>query len=306
MYYLGIDGGGTKTAFTLIDENKEIVFQSRKSGAFYLQTGLEAIKILITDAIAEVIEQTHIEPTDIAYIFIGLPGYGEVAADQSRIEAMVASAMGDIPYRLGNDVEAGWAGSLACKSGIHLVAGTGAIAFGMDDNGKQARTSGWNHIFGDEGSAYWVAIQALQAYSKQKDGRMEKTNIVDIFDQELGLSETFDMIGLIHDTYNADRDKIAALAKFVTKAAKEGDAVALDIFKQAAYEYYLMVQSIVDQLQFNETIPISYSGGVFNAKEYILPHLEQYLSQHQINAELCTPKFGPEYGAALYAYRLAQ
>ncbi|MFV0320904.1 MAG: N-acetylglucosamine kinase [Alphaproteobacteria bacterium] len=306
MYYLGIDGGGTKTAFTLIDENKEIIFQSRKSGAFYLQTGLEAIKILITEGINEAIEQTHIEPIDIAYVFIGLPGYGEVAADQSKIEAMVASAMGDMKYHLGNDVEAGWAGSLACKAGIHLVAGTGAIAFGMDDNGNQARTSGWNHIFGDEGSAYWVAIQGLQAYSKQKDGRMKKTSLIDIFDQELELDEPFEMIGLIHDTYNADRDKIAALAKFVSKAAKQGDAVALNIFKQAAYEYYLMVQAISNQLQFNGVIPISYSGGVFNAKEYILPHLKQYLAEHHINAQLCTPKFDPEYGAALYAHRLAK
>lgn len=306
MYYLGIDGGGTKTAFTLIDEHKKIIYQNRHKGAFYFQTGFNGLKKLIMGGIKECISQANIQVKDIAYIFIGLPGYGEVAADQPKIKKAIAEIMGDAAYRIGNDVEAGWAGSLACKAGIHLVAGTGAIAFGMDDNSHKARSSGWNHIFGDEGSAYWIAIQGLQSYSKQKDGRINKTAIMDIFDHELGLKHPFDIIGLVHDTYNGDRDKIAGLAKLVTLAAKQGDKQALEIFKKAAYEYYLMVQSIVNQLQFHDIISISYSGGVFNAQKYILPHLEQYLKNYRINAKLCTPQFGPEYGAALYAYRLAK
>lgn len=45
--------------------------------------------------------------------------------------------------------------------GIVVSAGTGSIAFGIDEEGRSARCGGWGRFAGDEGSAYWIAIQAL-------------------------------------------------------------------------------------------------------------------------------------------------
>ncbi len=305
MYYLGIDGGGTKTALTLIDHQKKIIHQKKVQTTHYHQIGFEGLSECLQQAIVCFLQEALINKSDIKYTFIGLPGYGEVKPDSCKIKQIVAQCLKGMNYHLGNDVEAGWAGSLACESGINIVAGTGAIAFGKDKNGRTARSSGWGHICGDEGSAYWIAICGIENYTKGKDNRKKKGLIIDIFDKELALKDQFDIIKLIHDDYALDRSKIAALSKLVFYAAQKGDEQALLIFKRAAYEYYLMVKSIVNQLSFDDKINISYTGGVFKAKQFILPYLESYLKENNINAQLVEPKFGPEFGAALYAYKLA-
>ena len=37
--------------------------------------------------------------------------------------------------------------------------------------GDRARVGGWGELFGDEGSAYWIAVQGLNAFTRMSDGR---------------------------------------------------------------------------------------------------------------------------------------
>src|SRR5437879_13624105 len=64
----------------------------------------------------------------------------------------------------------GWAGALAGEDGISVVAGTGSIAYG-EYEGRRARAGGWGELFGDEGSAYWIAREGLRLFSRKSDGR---------------------------------------------------------------------------------------------------------------------------------------
>lgn len=66
------------------------------------------------------------------------------------------------PYKVENDAVNGWA------------AGTGSIAFGMNEEGKIARCGGFGPGIGDDASAYWIALKTINEYTKQKDGRSEK------------------------------------------------------------------------------------------------------------------------------------
>ncbi len=97
----------------------------------------------------------------------GLPGgYGENLEHARHQEAMVGELVGGRDYQCVNDVEVGWAGSLACKPGLHMVAGTGSIGFGRDPQGCTARCGGgWGGEFiGDEGSAHWLGRKLLQLF----------------------------------------------------------------------------------------------------------------------------------------------
>lgn len=69
------------------------------------------------------------------------------------LNSIVGKALSSSNYKCGNDSQAAWAGSLACQPGVNIVAGTGAIGFGVDANGNMARASGWGPFCGDEGSA---------------------------------------------------------------------------------------------------------------------------------------------------------
>ena len=67
----------------------------------------------------------------------------------------------------------GWAGSLAGEDGINVISGTGSMTYG-ERHGTGHRVGGWGELFGDEGSAYWIAAQGLNAFSRMSDGRLAR------------------------------------------------------------------------------------------------------------------------------------
>src|SRR5690606_36453200 len=91
-------------------------------------------------------------------------------------------------YACDNDMVCGWAGSLACSDGINIIAGTGSMGYGQRQ-GTAARAGGWGEAFSDEGSAYWIAAQGLNAYSRMSDGRLSRGALHAVFNAELALEQ---------------------------------------------------------------------------------------------------------------------
>jgi N-acetylglucosamine kinase-like BadF-type ATPase len=301
MYYLGIDGGGTKTAFILINEDGEIISFQTKGSCHYVQVGMDTFRQVLSEGITEVTGKAGINNSDLAYVFCGLPGYGEIKKDITILEGAVKTLLQNSRFRCGNDVEAGWAGSLACQPGINLVGGTGAIGFGKDQSGKMARAGGWGYYCGDEGSAYWLGKKLISLFGKEADGREEKTPIYGIVRQKFGISNDFELITIVYDKLQMKRDKIAELALILYEAAIDGDQKAIAIYQEAAYEYSLIVKALLNKLQFmpEKEVSVSYSGGVFKAGEFILKPLKEFLSKERVKFN--QPILQPVTGAALYA-----
>lgn len=305
MFFIGIDSGGTKTAISVIDENRHEVLNFYKGTGHYLQIGLNGLEQLLEDILNEVLYSLNINKNSIGYIFAGIPGYGEVRDDQKKIEEIAEKVWNGIKFKLGNDMKAGWAGALACNPGINIIAGTGAIGYGVNELGEESRTSGWGHACGDEGSAYWIAKKGIEVFTKQSDGRYPKTKLYTIMKNELNLKEDFDLIDLIYNQYSLDRGKIAQLSLLVYKAAEKNDFYSLEIFKEVALEIGLMIKVISQKINFIEKpIKVSYVGGVFKASKYIFNNLEEYLREHKIDAVIVEPKYTPVYGSALYGLKL--
>jgi N-acetylglucosamine kinase-like BadF-type ATPase len=93
----------------------------------------------------------------------------------------------------------------------------------------------------------------------------------------------------------------------VTRAAHEGDTAAIRIFDGAANELAAVVDAVRVALDFapDEIVPLSYSGGVFQAGDVILDPFSQYLKRRCRRFELRTPLLSPSIGAAIYAAKLA-
>ena len=305
MYFLGIDSGGTKTAFVVMDESGDIKLKLIKGTGHHAQIGFEGVKKLHLETLEEICQELGITKDKIRYIFMGIPGYGEVKDDSIKLEKIMEEVYKGIEFKLGNDVETGWAGSLACKPGINVVCGTGAIAIGIDDNFNTARSSGWGPFIGDEGSAYWIGKKGLEVFSKQADGRYNKTEFYDIFKKELNLEYDFQIIDLVHNKLNLDRTEIAKFSMLVSKIAETGDRDAIRIFEEAAEEIYLMVKSIIKQLKLQGKIKMSYVGGVFKAGDLILDPLKKRFKEKNYDVEISEPILEAWEGATLYAYQLA-
>ena len=298
--YLGVDGGGTKTAFALIDADGRLLARHESGSAYYLETGLEQTAAMLNAGVIETLALAGATPDSVSFAFFGLPAYGEDSLLHAALDALPGEVFAQERYRCGNDMVCSWAGSLACADGISVVAGTGSIAYGRYQ-GREARAGGWGELFSDEGSAYWIAREGLNLFSRMSDGRTARGPLHAMFRRGLELGADLDLCAEVYSRRKAERSQVAQLARLVQQAALEGDAQALAIFGRAARELAEIVDAVRRQLQAPDdaALPVSYSGGVFNSGSPVLAPFAQALEQGGF--ALRTPAFPPVIGAALYA-----
>jgi N-acetylglucosamine kinase-like BadF-type ATPase len=303
--FLGVDGGGTKTALVLIDRDGNIRATHVASGAYYFASGLEATGAVLAAAVAAVLQSAGAAASELEFAYFGLPGYGEDSTVGDALDRLPAACLQGTRYRCGNDMVCGWAGSLMCRDGISVVAGTGSICYGERD-GRSARCGGWGELFSDEGSAYWLAIRGLNLFSRMSDGRAPRGPLHELMKSSLGLAADLDLCGHIYTRLASDRVRIAQLARLVQEAANAGDAQAVAIYDDAAAKLAGLVEATRRQLGFgaSEAVPVSHSGGVFDhAGELLRRPFAAALLAHHAHYQLETPALPPVLGAALYAAR---
>jgi len=266
VFFLGIDGGGTKTAFLLINENGDIIEAKTIATVSYKHVGMDNSIALLKETVHEILNDRE------AYICLALPNWGESKDGDGEFLSRIKEIT-ELPVKIVNDSVVGWAGSLGLSSGINLVAGTGSIAYGRNDAGEEARAGGWDERFSDEGSCYWLGMKSLELFSKESDGRAEKGALLEIFRNRFELKCDFDIIDIFNRRYRND--------------------------EIAADELAMIVGSVYRKLKFGEGTLVSYSGGLFHAGEFILGPLRERLKTEGVR--LCAPKYTPVEGASLLA-----
>lgn len=303
--FLGVDGGGTKTDFLLIDETGRVFATHRAGSAYYPETGVEALERLLAEGITATLQMAKLTAAQVDFGFIGLPAHGEDSALTPRLDRLAERVLDADRYRCGNDMVCGWAGALAGRDGINLVAGTGSIAYG-EWAGRRARAGGWGELFSDEGSAYWVAREALALFSRMSDGRAPKGPLHELIRQRFGLHHDLDLCAAIYGPPALARSELAGLAPLAAQAAAAGDVGARRVFAAAAAELAALVDAVQAALAppLAASLPVSYSGGMFRFGETLLNPLRAVLGAAGRHYEIAAPKLTPAAGAALHAAQL--
>jgi N-acetylglucosamine kinase-like BadF-type ATPase len=299
--YLGVDGGGSKTAFALIDDQGRVLARATAPTSYYFNDGFDVVERVLVQGVTDICTQADCTTADIDSAFFGIPGYGEASADIERLDAVPAGVLGHDRYRCDNDMVCGWAGSLAGADGINVISGTGSMTYG-ERQGIGRRVGGWGELFGDEGSAYWVATQGLNAFTRMSDGRLPRGALHGLLKNRLELASDLDVVSLIIDKWSGNRSSIAALATTVCDAARDGDDIAEKILSAAVGELVELVETTRRLIGFteHETVPVSYSGGMFSGPEF-LDMFVTALDAQPAKFDLKRPLLDPALGAALYA-----
>lgn len=303
--FLGVDGGGTKTALCLLTARGQLVAEQQAPSIYCYSDGMGIIPRVLAPAVRRLCAQAGVTQDRVTYAFFGLPGYGESSTDLPALNAAPRAALGHDRYACGNDLVCGWAGSLGAADGVNVVSGTGSGTYG-ERSGKRARVGGWGEAFGDEGSAYWIAVRGLNAFSRMSDGRMAGGPLLTVLRVHLGLQTDLDLIDVVLNQDRPRREGIAALCPQIVRAADLGDEKAAAICDDAARELALLVSRTCQRLGFadGEVVPVSWSGGTFNARR-VRDAFRRELLDCQPLADLRRPLLPPVVGAALYAARLA-
>ncbi|SEN07206.1 BadF-type ATPase [Duganella sp. CF517] len=304
--FLGVDGGGTKTAFALVDADGNVRARHGEGSAYYLEVGMDGAAAMLERGCRTLFAAAGIGPGDIAQAFFGLPAYGEDRAVMPALEALPRAILGHDRYRCGNDMVCSWAGSLACADGISIIAGTGSMAYG-EYGGKKARAGGWGELFSDEGSAHWIARAGLALFSRMSDGRAPRGELYELVRQRLSLEEDLDLCGVVYGDLKRERSGIAGLSRLVSEAAALGDRQAMDIIDAAAGELAGLVDAVRARLCVADDVEVavSFTGGLVGADGPLRVPLTTALAGRARPFQVSAPLFAPVLGAALYAARNA-
>jgi N-acetylglucosamine kinase-like BadF-type ATPase len=304
--FLGVDGGGTKTAYALVDVEGTLRASHVGATVDHLADGLDAARARLIEGLEGTLARARVAAGDVRYAFLGLPAHGEDGEMTAALDAMPAAVLAAGRYRCGNDMICSWAGSLACVDGISVIAGTGSMAYG-EFAGRQARCGGWGELIGDEGSAYWIAREGMNLFSRMSDGRVARGPLHALVRDRLGLADDLHLCAHIYGARANRRDAFAQFARLVHEAAQAGDRVAAAIFVRGARELVGCVVATRRALGVpaQVALPVSHSGGVFDNAPAMVDAFRAALAEAPGPFEYRAPRFPPAVGAALYAARLA-
>ena len=149
-YYLSVDGGGTKTDFLLTDRAGRPVARRRLGGCTYSYIGQDGVCELLEEGARLLLRDAAAGEDAVACAVWGIPCYGEDRAFDGDASRRLPRA--SCPARTGSATTSSWGSPVRCclGPGVHVVAGTGAIAMGREPGGKtaRARTAGNEPFFG--------------------------------------------------------------------------------------------------------------------------------------------------------------
>ena len=182
------------------------------------------------------------------------------------------------------------------KDGVLLISGTGCVAHGWRGE-KEAHASGWGWL-NDEGSAFWLGQQALQAILKDLDGRGPKTKITQIALQRLKAKDKEDLMDKIY----ADPMIIAPLfSVFCDLASQRKDSLAKELMAQAGQELSLSAKTIIKSLNLQKTkFPLVLIGSMFKS-DIVLKTVKNQVRSFAKKTEFVLPKREPVMGAVKIA-----
>jgi len=269
-YVIGIDAGGTKTVALLADETGQILSQVRSGGANLRVHGeLAAEKVLF-----EVISGLE-SPEPVAAICLGMAG-----VDQSESRAIAEGVLRRLGHRRSvrvvNDAHVALVAGAPEGTGIVVVAGTGSMAYGVDPEGKTARSGGWGYLLGDEGSAFWLGHAAVRQGIRAADGRGPATSLFQRICREVGVEVPAGLVEWFYDQ-ELSRYRVAQLASLVQEEADLGDEGARSLLDQAAQHLARAARAVARKLTFPEPYSLVLAGGVFKACPSLFQRVEASL-----------------------------
>ncbi len=292
MIFLGIDGGGSKTA-CLVGDESSVLGSGSASGSNPVRLGEGKAREALVSAIRQACEVAGVTPADIHRTCVGLAGAArpEISALVRRIIAEVVSGEIEIVGDMVIALEAAFGAS----PGVIVIAGTGSIAYGRNGKGQTARAGGWGHAVSDEGSGHWIGRAAVSAALRASDQSGERRSALLAQIMKLWRAESRTQLVLAANASPAP--DFAALLPAVLAAADSGDAGARKVLVRAGTELSDLAGVVIRRLFPGEdAVPVAMSGGVFSYSPVVCQTfyngLHSVCPAAQVNAQVIEPVRG--------------
>lgn len=303
-YFLGVDGGASKTAALVTDESGDARGRGLAGGSNHLRVGIEEATRNIERAVNIALVEAGLAMREIAYAYCGIAGADHPVHRQKVIDSLkIFFPNGN--FTVDTDARVALTGAVGFDAGIVIIAGTGSVAFGRNNGGAEARAGGWGPTLGDEGSGYAIARAGLSAIVRAHDGRGEKTLMTSLLCDEYGMCDPDELPRFVYAA-TTHADDIARYGKLVIEAGGAGDPVAKAILDDSGRELGDCVLAVARRLRMTaEAFPVAYVGGAFHAGPLLLDPMAARIAAEAPKATIIKPEHTPVEGAAMLAVRSA-
>jgi len=270
-YYLGIDGGGTKTRCVLGDETT-VLAKAMTGGSNIIRLGETQAREALHTAMHQVCVTARISPDQIGAICIGVAGASipEIAA---KIRGILAELTPEIAFpniEVVGDAVIALEAAFGVGPGVIAIAGTGSIVYGRDAAGHTARAGGWGFAVSDEGSGHWIGRRAISAILNARDQGLE-TALTAMALEAWKLNTIDELVQQANSTPPPDFPRLFPI---VLRAADEADVIACELLSDAGAKLAELTAMVVRRLAPHPprapvatppvaTVPIAMTGSVF-------------------------------------------
>lgn len=254
-FFLGIDGGGTKTS-CLIGDETAILGSGSAGGSNIVRVGADSARAALTTAIRQACTVASIDPSQIHRACIGVAGAAGPEIQETIRSIVAALISGKI--EIVGDMVIALEAAFGAGPGVITIAGTGSIAYGRNARGQTARAGGWGFAISDEGSGHWIGRTALSAALRAQD-EGEHPQLLESAKKLFDAATDEELIVKA----NASPD-FAALLPAVLAAADAGDTLARRILSDAGNELAAIARAVIGRLFSGAArVPVAMVGGVF-------------------------------------------
>ncbi len=256
-YYIGIDGGGTRTTAVLGDE-RSVLAEVAAGGSNITRLGEEKTREVLHQVIHEVCAKAKVSPAEVQRVVAGLAGAPRERARNALLKILSEAVHADI--YLTDDIEISHQAVFDGAPGIIVESGTGSFAYGRNEHGETMRAGGWGFAVSDEGSGHWIGREAVASALRTHDRGGDAT----LMNAVLRAWNLKSMDDLVTSANGTPPPEFAALFPAVASLADAGDQAARDALTRAGEELARLGITVAHRL-FAARQPLHFAagGGVF-------------------------------------------
>ncbi|MDQ2824875.1 MAG: N-acetylmuramic acid 6-phosphate etherase [Verrucomicrobiota bacterium] len=289
---LGVEGGGTKTAWVLTERegaDLRIVDQGKLPPSNFRLTTQDRLRVIFSELPKKI---------DRAGVFLAGCGPGE---DRQVLSRLCGEIWPNAKITTGSDRDSGLAAGLGHGDGIVVNAGSGSSVTGRRDN-RIEKAGGWGHILGDAGGGYFLSIQALRLILREYDLHRGEVQFATKVLHALSLNSLDE---LVRWAQTADKMEIAMLTPVVFDAAANGDAQVLEILEEGARALTEYTEAVATRLHLLAP-KVMLLGGLFQRDSIYAHTFRRRLKKNLPDARVAAAERAPELGAAWLAAEMSE
>ncbi len=292
-YFVGVDGGGTKTALVACTADGGVVASAVCGPLNYHFIGLDAALKNLKEGIAAL----GLPRGSIAAVGIGDPSIDDESESPvaKKFAALAARHIGAPVHVRSDAYMALFALTGGKKTGVLVISGTGSMAIGENETGEVVVAGGWGRLTGDEGSGYYIGREGICAALRAADAVAPQTTLTTAALSYFGVCAPRELIPVFYGEKEPD---VAGFARSVAKCAEDGDKMAQGILLDAAAR---LAGYAVALIGYCHADLIGVWGSVLCKNTTVRRAFENAIKDRYPNVEIREPDKSAELAAALYA-----